>query len=97
MAFANPFDPVPVITVMYDRILDLTDRVPELRSAILAHVIAHEIGHLLMRTNGHSPDGVMKAHWTASDYGRMAHRPLPFRPDDAEMMRRRLGLASATR
>jgi hypothetical protein len=64
MAFSNPFDPVPLVTVLYDRILLATERSPERRAAILAHVLVHEIGHLLRRTNGHSPDGVMKAHWT---------------------------------
>ena len=96
LAFSNPFDPVPVVTVMYDRILDGTDGAPQLRPAFLAHVLAHEIGHLLMRTTGHSPDGVMKAHWTNSDFQRMTFRPLPFLPDDADMIRPRLGLTSAT-
>ncbi len=30
---------------------------------ILAHVIAHEIGHLLLPANAHSPAGVMQPHW----------------------------------
>ena len=44
MAFANPFDPVPVVTVMYDRILAVTEGFPQVRSAFLAHVLVHEIG-----------------------------------------------------
>ena len=95
MAFSNPFDPVPVVTVMYDRILFATERSPERRAAILAHVLVHEIGHLLMRTNAHSPDGVMKAHWSSADQTRMAYRPLPFLPDDVDMIRSGLALSSA--
>ena len=90
MAFANPFDRAPVVTIIYDRILAFTDVNPSLRSTILAHVLAHEIGHLLKRTNGHSPSGVMKAHWEAGDYSRMAYRPLPFLPGDIEMIQRGL-------
>ena len=30
---------------------------------MLAYVIAHEIGHLLMPGNAHSPTGVMQAEW----------------------------------
>jgi hypothetical protein len=30
---------------------------------VLAYVIAHEIGHLLMPGNAHSPTGVMQADW----------------------------------
>jgi hypothetical protein len=30
---------------------------------VLAHVIAHEIGHLLLPGNAHSPTGVMQPYW----------------------------------
>ena len=30
---------------------------------MLGHVIAHEIGHLLLPANAHSPTGVMQRHW----------------------------------
>ena len=96
MAFSNPFDPVPLVTVLYGRILFATERDPERRAAFLAHVLVHEIGHLLKRTNAHSPDGVMKAHWSKEDVTRMAYRPLPFLPDDIDMIRRGLALSSAT-
>jgi hypothetical protein len=95
-AFSNPFDPVPVVTVIYDRILVATEHSPERRAAILAHVLVHEIGHLLMRTTAHSPDGVMKAHWSNADQTRMAYRPLPFLPDDVDVILRGLALSSAT-
>ena len=97
MAFSNPFDPVPLVTVLYDRILLATERSPKLRARLLAHVLVHEIGHLLMRTNGHSPDGVMKAFWSNADQTRIAYRPLPFLPDDVVMIRSGLALSSAIR
>jgi hypothetical protein len=97
MAFANPFDPVPAVTVMWDRILLLTDQCPELRTALLAHVLAHEIGHVLMKTDAHSAAGLMKAHWSGLDYGRIVHRRLTFLPDHADMIRRGLGLTPTPR
>jgi hypothetical protein len=30
---------------------------------MLGHVISHEIGHLLLGTNSHSPSGIMRAQW----------------------------------
>jgi hypothetical protein len=95
LAFSNPFDPVPLVTVLYARILFATERSPERRAAILAHVLVHEIGHLLMRTNAHSPDGVMKAHWSYADQTRMAYRPLPFLPHDVDLILSGLALSSA--
>ena len=93
-AFSNPFDPVPVVTVIYDRIRFATERSPERRAAILAHVLVHEIGHLLMRTDGHSLDGIMKAHWSRADQTWMSYSPLPFLPDDVVMIRSGLALGT---
>jgi hypothetical protein len=95
MGFANPFDPVPVVTVMYDHILFATEHQPNARATLLAHTLVHEIGHILMRSNAHSPDGVMKAHWSTYDYSTMAHRPLAFFYSDADTIRDRLGLIPA--
>ena len=36
-------------------------------SAILGHAMAHELGHLLLGMNSHSPTGLMRAHWTSED------------------------------
>jgi hypothetical protein len=89
LAFSTPFDPNPVITVLYDHIDAIR---PVFRARLLAHVLAHEIGHVLMRMDIHSADGVMKAHWTDSDVAHMALAPLPFMSADKDRIRR--GLAS---
>ena len=88
LAYANPFDPAPVITVLYDRIVFATERAPEVRGAVLAHVLAHEIGHLIIKTDEHSPAGIMKAQWSGADWSRIAHGLLTFLPADADMIRR---------
>jgi hypothetical protein len=89
IAFSTPFDADPVITVLYDRIDAIR---PVFRARLLAHVLAHEIGHVLMRMDIHSAEGVMKAHWTSADVARMAHAPLEFTSADKDSIR--LGLAS---
>jgi hypothetical protein len=57
---------------------------------ITAHVLAHEIGHLLEGIDHHSGDGIMKACWTRDDYRTMARQPLAFAEEDLEMIRSRL-------
>ncbi len=34
---------------------------------ILGHAAAHEIGHLLLGSNSHSPQGLMRARWSRQD------------------------------
>jgi hypothetical protein len=79
LAYALPYEGIH-IRVFYDR---LQHTVPE--SALpflLAHVLVHEIGHILQGVARHSPTGVMKAHWTPADYRVMEMSHLPFTDDD---------------
>jgi Zn-dependent protease with chaperone function len=48
-------------------------------AVVLAHVLAHEIGHLLQRSTQHSAHGLMAASWEGSGFDRMARLPLQFR------------------
>ncbi len=57
-------------TVFLDRVerlarLSGTDAV-----ALLGRAIAHEIGHLLLGSTGHSPDGLMRAIWSPRELRR---------------------------
>jgi len=51
---------------------------------LTAHVLVHEIGHVLERLDRHSSTGVMKAHWTSGDFRAMGGKPLPFAQEDLE-------------
>jgi hypothetical protein len=62
---------------------------------LLAHVLVHEITHVLQGIEHHSEEGVMKARWTADDIYQMLDRPLPFDPFDVKLIRR--GLANRDR
>jgi hypothetical protein len=74
------------IEVFYDRVGRTVEahRVPRL----LAHVLAHEIGHMLEGVSRHSADGVMKAHWDNRDFLEMSYKPLTFAPEDVELIQR---------
>jgi len=84
-AYATPFAHRGVtIHILYTRALS-TD--PKLVSLLLGHVMAHEVGHVLERTDRHSATGVMKAHWGPSDFDQMLRQPLSFEASDVETIR----------
>ena len=47
-------------------------------ATILGHAMAHELGHLLLGTNSHSPIGLMRAHWDPEDLTRASRGALRF-------------------
>ena len=57
------------------------------RSMILGHVIAHEVGHLLLNQQLHSMRGIMRGQWGFADLRNMALGLLLFTPQQAELMR----------
>lgn len=60
------------------------------RAVVRAHVIAHEIGHLLLGPGAHSNDGIMSWPWSSAVVKRIADMNLFFRPEEARLMRERL-------
>src|SRR6267142_1574046 len=56
---------------------------------MLAHAMAHEIGHLLL-PYGHSATGLMRADWDAKDLRLAADGRLNFTSEQAELIRGRL-------
>jgi hypothetical protein len=87
-AYALPYEGVH-IRVFYDRV---ERAVPGSAAVTLAHVLAHEIAHILEGIYRHSDSGVMKAAWTEPDYLQMRVAALPFAPEDVKLIR--LGLAA---
>lgn len=81
LAYAQPYEGVH-IRVFYDRVERMAGRCSVAR--LLAHVLVHEITHMLEGMCRHSPEGVMKAQWTGEDMARMAQKPLSFDPSDIE-------------
>ncbi|WP_410971913.1 hypothetical protein, partial [Salmonella sp. SAL4445] len=73
--------------VLYDRIQAFSRNNSATPAMILGHVLTHEITHILQGIDRHSPTGVMKARWDATDYFEMTRSPLPFTPGDIELIR----------
>jgi hypothetical protein len=55
------------------------------RIVVLAYAAAHEIGHLLLG-EAHSPQGLMKAAWSANDFLAMSQKDLHFSPEQASKL-----------
>ena len=54
--------------------------------ALLGHVLAHEIAHILEGVPRHSVSGVMKAHWERRDLKELLWHPLRFEPVDEALI-----------
>jgi hypothetical protein len=76
------------VFVLADRLKKTAD--PVLLPTLLAHVLVHEITHVLEGVSRHSETGLMKAHWTGKDYMATAHKPLEFDPVDVNIIHYRL-------
>jgi hypothetical protein len=70
--------------VLYPRICQFAPE-PN-RPFLLGAVIAHELAHLLFRSNQHS-QGIMRASWRRDDLPAMSQRRFRFTPDQANQLR----------
>ena len=51
-------------TVYVDRVRSLARAASVEVAKLLGYAIAHELGHLLLSTTAHAPDGLMRARWS---------------------------------
>lgn len=63
---------------------------------VLSYATAHEIGHLLLGTQAHTPRGLMKASWDRSDYVDMFQKQCHFTPEQALLLARKYGNDAST-
>jgi len=89
LAYARPYEGAD-IQLFYDRIAAAGDAV--LVPRLMAHVLVHEITHILEQISRHSAYGIMKARWDREDYVQMKLMPLPFAAEDIDLIRK--GLAA---
>ena len=59
-------------------------------SRMLGHAIAHEIGHLLLGDNSHSPGGIMAAPWTKQDLWHISKGDLLFTREEVTRIQQEL-------
>jgi hypothetical protein len=76
-----------IASILYHRVEDLARRENVSFSQVLGLAIAHEIGHLLLRSNAHSATGVMQARWRSKEVQRASQGLLLFSPEQAERIR----------
>jgi len=87
LAYALPYE-CTHIRVFLDRIHQVSLHGPNLERYLLAHVLVHEITHILQGTNVHSDRGIMKARWDQKDYDQMMRGAgLAFTPADVYLIR----------
>jgi hypothetical protein len=84
MGFAQPG--TGMVTIWYGQIEPLSRTWPGLLPVLLAHVLVHEVTHILQGVPRHSDIGVMKAYWNIDDYREMAKKPLPFTELDTRLI-----------
>src|SRR5437764_248285 len=73
LAAGDARQPGHVAYVFYDRVRVLSARYEQHGGAILGHVMAHELGHLLLPYGTHSESGLMRLAWRREDLERAAH------------------------
>jgi hypothetical protein len=83
LAYALPYEGTHIV-IFYDRVQAAVE--PTRAPALLAHVLAHEVTHILEGTPRHSAEGVLKAHWTPDDYSQMCWKPLLFADEDVVLI-----------
>ena len=77
-----------VANVFYQRLEGLPVSVACSRAKILGHIIAHELGHLLLGRNSHSESGIMSANWQRDrQIAQLRAQSLFFSRDEAERIR----------
>jgi hypothetical protein len=77
--------------VFYHRVQELSNNNGLSEPIVLGHIIAHELGHLLLGEGAHSENGIMKEDLRVKDF-RQAEKgtPLTFSREEAQRMRSRL-------
>jgi hypothetical protein len=82
--------PGRIAYVYHHRLERLTREIGQDPADILALVLAHEIGHLLLPVGAHSEHGVMRARWRTEDLRRLDVGRLGFTAEQAGHILRRL-------
>ena len=76
--------------IFYSGIQQLTNTQSVNPAQILGHVMAHELGHLLLGMNSHSRLGIMQAHWSDRQLRQMSMGVLKFDKQQSEIIGARL-------
>lgn len=76
-------------SVYVDRVTALAEETQSDVALLLGRVVAHELGHLMMRTSvRHARTGLMRSNWTPEEIRRNLEIDWAFTPEDVAAIRR---------
>jgi hypothetical protein len=78
------------VWIFYPRVRAYSSDLGIHASTLLGHVMAHEMGHLLLPLGAHSLTGIMRAEWDPAQVRNATRGRLTFTPDQAALIRERL-------
>ncbi len=94
VAFLSPEGEGTYGNVFYDSVEKLHAEWRTGIASVLGHVMAHEIGHLLLGTNAHSRTGIMCSNWHGKELKSISMGTMIFTPPQVESFKARLSTFS---
>jgi hypothetical protein len=83
-------------TIFIDQCEGVTYQTLASFSKVLAYAIAHELGHILLRSSEHSQTGLMRARWDRASWIRATVAGIPIDREQARRMRIELARMEST-
>ncbi len=77
----------PLATVSYGRVMELAIKCGTAPFLILGWAMTHEIGHVLLRTGAHSPEGIMREELETEQARAVVTNDVFFTPEQSEFLR----------
>ncbi|MCI0540875.1 MAG: hypothetical protein L0Z50_37215 [Verrucomicrobiales bacterium] len=74
------------VTIYYDRVEEIAQGLEISRGTVLGHVMAHEVGHLLLPEGSHSQDGIMQERLWPEDWRNASMGRLLFTSQQKQLM-----------
>jgi hypothetical protein len=88
LGYANPLAPEGVnATILYRRVIEAGNEHGVPIGTLLGHAMAHEIGHVMLRSSGHAKNGLMAGDWDSAQFQRVRSGGLFFKRDEAERIK----------
>jgi hypothetical protein len=74
------------VSIYLDRVAAVSASTNATYERVLGYAIAHEVGHVLLRSSSHASSGVMKAVWSKIDWQRASFMKVEFSAEERELV-----------